>query len=167
MTRFSTGPDRAELDFLVRARSAFRFLEGEFGYSRGPDSPVHAKWTSRKAEVIVVHEAGSYELNVSFRPRILSPVGAWRSLRGDGTAPFSLADVAAWRQARDVLRQLPIVAETPEDVDRGLTLLAAWTRELGVPLLRAELAAIRSLDRVTVARAREATKRAEDGRALS
>ena len=159
MTRYVTGPDRARFRFPEKVRASFGFLETDYGFSAESVDESHASWTSQRVTVTVVHGSGSYELDVLIRPTPRTPAGLLRALRGDGGTPFGLRDVASWRQAADILRQMPLIVEEPDDMHDALDRLAGWTRTLADPLLRGDFRQLRALDRAVTKNDREATKR--------
>ena len=150
----------SSLAFQEAAGDAFEFLVREYGYKFAGGDRQRVTWRSPRTDVAVEYDPYSAEVDVLVRPRALTVAGVLRVLKGDGSTPFTLSDIAAWGHADEVLAELPAVAENAPTLHQKLPQLAQWLRSLGDPLLRGNTTNFRELDRCVSRYSAEATRRA-------
>ena len=135
------------LDFRRQASEAFSFLARDYDYALAEEDETRVIWRSSKVQVTVQWDLRSYELDILLRPLSVTPAGAFRTLKGDGRIELSLSDLASWKEAEEVLVQLPAVVESSTELPPALTQMAHWLRDLGGPLLRGSTQEFLALDR--------------------
>lgn len=129
--------DRSMLGFSEVVRSAFDFLEAEYGFARKDVAPTLVRYESSSVVISVYHGRSSYEVGVEI---------STRSASNRREPPFELADLVAFCGQEALLPAGFLQASTREAVRAIVRRAAEILYQCGSDLLRGDRFAFRRLD---------------------